>query len=115
MPGVPGSAVNEMIEMALRKRWLLQGGFRYMRYGLPQPVTSVTGFAMTGYKKCGGRWHTWVPPYKVFVGQGPCALPGEQGKNPPPFRQGRQQFFGGAVGDIGGDAKKWPIPGLEPG
>ena len=48
MPGVPGSAVNEMIEMALRKRWLLQGGFRYMRYGLPQPVTSVTGFAMTG-------------------------------------------------------------------
>ena len=67
-------------------------------YGLPQPVTSVTGFAMTGYKKCGGRWHTWVPPYKVFVGQGPCALPGEQGKNPPPFRQGRQQLFGGAVG-----------------
>ena len=49
MPGVPGSAVNEMIEMALRKRWLLQGGFRYMGYGLPQPVTSVTGFAMTGF------------------------------------------------------------------
>ena len=48
MPGVPGSAVNEMIEMALRKHWLLQGGFRYMRYRLPQPVTSVTGFAMTG-------------------------------------------------------------------
>ena len=48
MPGVPGSAVNEMIEMALRKRWLLQGGFRYMGYGLPRPVTSVTGFAMTG-------------------------------------------------------------------
>ena len=24
-----------------------------------------------------------MPPYKVFVGQGPCALPGEQGKNPP--------------------------------
>ena len=82
---------------------------------MPQPVTSVTGFAMTGYKKCGGRWHTWVPPYKVFVGQGPCALPGEQGKNPPPFRQERQQFFGGAVGDGGGDAKKWPIPGIEPG
>ena len=56
-----------------------------------------------------------MPPYKVFVGQGPCALPGEQGKNPPPFRQGRQQFFGGAVGDGGGDAKKWPIPGIEPG
>ena len=22
-----------------------------------------------------GRRHTWVPPYIIFVGQGPCALP----------------------------------------
>ena len=48
MPGVPGSAVNEMIEMALRKRWLLQGGFRYM--GGTDCHTSDIGhwFAMTG-------------------------------------------------------------------
>ena len=41
MPGVPGSAVNEMIEMALRKRWLLQGGFRYM--GVRIATTSDIG------------------------------------------------------------------------
>ena len=63
MPGVPGSAVNEMIEMALRKRWLLQGGFRYMRYRLPQPVTSVTGFAMTHCKECGKRAVGDAGPY----------------------------------------------------
>ena len=44
--------------------------------GVRIATTSVrAGFAMTYYKKCGGRWHTWVPPYKVFVGQGPRALP----------------------------------------
>ena len=44
--------------------------------GMRIATTSVrAGFAMTYYKKCGGRWHTWVPPYKVFVGQGLRALP----------------------------------------
>ena len=44
--------------------------------GMRIATTSVrAGFAMTGYKRCGGRWHTWVPPYKVFVGQGLRALP----------------------------------------
>ena len=44
--------------------------------GIRIATTSVrAGFAMTYYKKCGGRWHTWVPPYKAFVGQGPRALP----------------------------------------
>ena len=44
--------------------------------GMRIATTSVrAGFAMTYYKKCGGRWHTWMPPYKVFVGQGPRALP----------------------------------------
>ena len=44
--------------------------------GMRIATTSVrAGFAMTYYTKCGGRWHTWVPPYKVFVGQGLRALP----------------------------------------
>ena len=31
--------------------------------GLPQPVTSVTGFAMTHYKKCIGRADVGIGPY----------------------------------------------------
>ena len=38
-----------------------------------------TGFCL-GY---GVRRDTWVPPHIVFIGQGPCALPGVHGKNPP--------------------------------
>ena len=50
-----------------------KGAFGDGGCGLPQPACA--GFAMTYYKKCGGWWHTWMPPYKVFVGQGPRALP----------------------------------------
>ena len=48
-------------------------------YGLPQPMTAITGFAMTGflhgvrYKIGGGLWS--ARPTYYFVGQSPCALP----------------------------------------
>ena len=58
---------------------------------MPQPVTSVTGFAMTHCKECGKRADVDIGPYgtvcrggrlcppgmarNIFVGQGPRALP----------------------------------------
>ena len=40
-----------------------QGGQGDGGCGLPQPVTSVTGFAMTHYKKCIGRADVGIGPY----------------------------------------------------
>ena len=54
--------------------------------GMRIATTSVrAGFAMTYYKKCGGRWHTWVPPYIIlFCRAGPACPAAAPGKKNPP-------------------------------
>ena len=52
----------------------------------------------------GVRRDTWVPPYIVFVGQGPCALLGVREKNPPVTASPCQPPLGkGAYKDGGTD------------
>jgi hypothetical protein len=55
---------------------------------LPQPVTSVTDFAMTHYKKCIGRADVGIGPYGSVTRGARKESPNHGFAVPAPFRQG---------------------------